>query len=639
VARTVPSRRASGSTPENFEDVSDDEGKEDDVVEGQRFTVFGAPVAVGRGVEVDQLFNHDADGNDDDRVVDDSILPADGPIVWSPVDIHEPIRQHGKEVRGKVAAEAEHTMIPPFRGNRERAANIPADCDSPLSLFKLMFCSTIINTFIAATNSYAQNTAKKGWKPLTANRFLKFLAMILYMGLVKMPERRRSYFSKDELYRIPFVSTLISGNQFENILSCWHWEDTSQLTQQERTVRAKKLNGFWQTDGFTNQLAQNFQTYWRLQQFIDIDEMSIYFKGRHRCRCYNPNKPEKWHFKAFCLNDGGGYLWNFYMYQGASEVRPEGWSATAYPVKKLLEPLQKVFKGSGKVVQGLGRILSLDNWYTSLEVAVYLMKEYGMYLIGTVKTNRKGLPKEHIYKKTGAKKPRGTMSSVAAVIDGVKVFFTSWMDSKPVHGLSTLHTQKERVLRKEKDAAGNFDPQEIWRPTMWKYYNIGMGGTDLHDQLGQYYCTMVRCYKWAIRIFTHFLHCAVINAHILYKAKTGSDCSLKEFTELLIKEIAALPDDDGEEEDEIVGEKRRSFGKASGFIKSPNRKKARVVHDPENFHYVTQDLTKRARCLVCSKNGVSTRCGLCDAPVCIKGYGDENCFRKFHVDVDFRKPH
>ena len=50
-------------------------------------------------------------------------------------------------------------------------------------------------------------------------------------------------------------------------------------------------------------------------------------------------KPEKWHFKAFCLNDGKtGYLWDFYLYRGATVVRDDGWSATAFLIKKLTDP-------------------------------------------------------------------------------------------------------------------------------------------------------------------------------------------------------------------------------------------------------------------------------------------------------------
>lgn len=61
-------------------------------------------------------------------------------------------------------------------------------------------------------------------------------------------------------------------------------------------------------------------------------------------------KPEKWRFKAFCLNDGTtGYLWNFYLYRGATEVRDDGWSATAFPIKKLTDPFTNLHH-TGKIL-------------------------------------------------------------------------------------------------------------------------------------------------------------------------------------------------------------------------------------------------------------------------------------------------
>lgn len=154
---------------------------------------------------------------------------------------------------------------------------------------------------------------------------------------------------------------------------------------------AKEADIFYLVEGFVEQLAVAAQHYWKLDQFIDIDKMSIYYKGRHKCRCYNPNKPEKWHFKAFCLNDGRtGYLWNFYLYRGATEIREDGWSATAYPIKKLTAPF------TNKHHKGKNFVMCTDNWYTSFEIAEYLRNTYDIHLIGTIKTNRSGNPKDRI---------------------------------------------------------------------------------------------------------------------------------------------------------------------------------------------------------------------------------------------------
>lgn len=336
-------------------------------------------------------------------VEDDSILP-EGTYVWEECEIKQP--STAEQVVRERIIENKESMIPKFLGNKKKVINIPEGTSSALQFFQLLFCTTILNTFVTATNSYATNTGTAKWRPINSTKLLKFFGAIIFMGVVTLPERKH-YWSSSK-FTAPFITKLISGRSFEAILSNLHWMDTSGLTQVQRNSYANE-NGFWQTDGFTTQLATNFRKYWNLQQFIDIDEMSIYFKGRHRCRCYNPNKPEKWHFKAFALNDAG-YLWSFYMYQGATERRPAGWSATAYPIKKLMEDYDMGIRG------GINRIMCLDNWYTSIEVAIFLWLTYKVYLIGTVKTNRKGLPKEHIFPKKGPnKKDRGVMTMVKAM--------------------------------------------------------------------------------------------------------------------------------------------------------------------------------------------------------------------------------
>ena len=180
-----------------------------------------------------------------------------------------------------------------------------------------------------------------------------------------------------------------------------------RLIVQQKKKRWKHLILFIKS---LEQLSDNFQKYYTLGHFYDIDEISVYFKGRHICRCYNPNKPHKWHFKLFGLNCSyTGYLWKFYPYRGAAEKREgiySGISATAFPVHKLTEP---------NVLHNKNHILCLDNWYMAPPLARFLVKERGIHSVGTCKTNRKGLPRQHMFTKTGKnKKVRGCLPTTSS---------------------------------------------------------------------------------------------------------------------------------------------------------------------------------------------------------------------------------
>jgi hypothetical protein len=102
-------------------------------------------------------------------------------------------------------------------------------------------------------------------------------------------------------------------------------------------------------------------------------------------------KPNKWHFKAFCLNDDATeYLSNFFLYRRRDEQRPAGMPATLFPVIKLTEPI---------MYHGKGHIMALDNWYTSTIVCrILIQAPLRMDVVGTCRVNRQGLPKANIYK-------------------------------------------------------------------------------------------------------------------------------------------------------------------------------------------------------------------------------------------------
>ena len=127
-------------------------------------------------------------------------------------------------------------------------------------------------------------------------------------------------------------------------------------------------------------------------------------------------------------------------------MREGGWSARAYPIEKLMEP------STNLVDKGKNYVMCTDNWYTSLEIAEYLMNTYGIHLIGTIKINRLGIPKSKIFPERGRnKRERGEMIMSKTTIDGHHYYFRAWMDSRPVHGLSTLPTTKSTVQRKVKE--------------------------------------------------------------------------------------------------------------------------------------------------------------------------------------------
>jgi hypothetical protein len=315
------------------------------VDDGQR-EVVGMVVA-DDNVEIDPE-NMDPRIEDED---DDESVPDEDDWEW----VDEPVADVTETIlRGRTTYSY---PIPTFLGPRSGPRNIPAGCESELDYFRLFFDDEIMDTFVTNTNTFSDSQTVK-MRETTKDELFKLLACIMYMGICSKP-RMRHHFDRTFFGGSPFCMRAFKGQRFEMLLSRLHWLNTSVLSEAEK-ARMRAADGFWNISSFLKRLSDNFAKHFSIGQSISIDEKTIRFKGHHRCRCFNPNKPNKYHLKAFCANDAAtGYCHRFFMYQGATEVRPDDVPATLYPIVKLLENEEYHHKNN---------ILSTDNWYTTLMI-------------------------------------------------------------------------------------------------------------------------------------------------------------------------------------------------------------------------------------------------------------------------------
>ena len=550
-----------------------------------------------------------------------------------------------RNTRGRGSVE------PPMHPMKERtgaAANIPLGTRSMPDFLSLLLPDEILQVFCDATNSYVKNMAIPSWPEknnLSVEELKAFFAVVLYQGIVQRPSHRMYWSNSSNIFSDPIVPSIMSYNRFNAISGNLHYVDTSRVSAAERTAR-NRADGFWTVSSFIEALVLNFQKYFECGTLISIDEMCIFFKGRHRCKCYNPMKPNKWHFKFFCLNDAGtGYLSNCIPYRGKDETRDPSVSATLAPLLNLTAP---------PMYHNKGNVLGIDNWYTSLDALANLSSEpRNMEVVGTCKTNRRGIPKSSVFPLTGrAKRLRGTIACKRAEFEGKNFFFTSWQDNKPVHMLSTFSPSISTCRRNTKEPGPNgiFVPLDIPRPTVIPVYNKAMGGTDKFDQFGSYYDDRKRSIKWHRRIFIHFIRAAVINAHILHNSstkKTKDHLTLLKAIQSIIISWGGLEDkghnnldaiDEDQEDDEedrtflSPGEKRQRASRAVWSY----QKSARLTgpHYPEVLQG-SASYDCRGRCKVCTGK-TRYKCQECDVYLHLKGSeGDQDCWKTFHTQDHF----
>ncbi len=130
---------------------------------------------------------------------------------------------------------------------------------------------------------------------------------------------------------------------------------------------------------FVTVMANRFQSHFNCDQDLDVDEQGIPAKCYHSAVLYNKDKPYKWFFKIYSLNDSKtSYMHYFYFFRGKDKLRSKDVLAAAYPVMELFNDPQ--YKKRNHVV-------FIDNYFNSLKLCEDLL-EQGIHTCGTVRPNR-----------------------------------------------------------------------------------------------------------------------------------------------------------------------------------------------------------------------------------------------------------
>ena len=226
---------------------------------------------------------------------------------------------------------------------------------------------------------------------------------------------------------------MISRERFELICKFLHFIDNESLPTYQGPPKLFKIYPV------ICHLNKKFQTLYLPNQNIAIDESLTLLNGRLSIRQYLPLKASKFGIKIFELCESTtGYLWCFLIYTGkntvleSSLITPET-PKTAAIVLKLLEALLS-----------RGHTLWMDNFYNSPELARQLKIQHSTDCVGTLKLNRKNVPKEVKDKKLKKGEIIARHSGPVTVL--------KWRDKRSVTLVSTYHSaDTQRVSKRGKE--------------------------------------------------------------------------------------------------------------------------------------------------------------------------------------------
>jgi hypothetical protein len=119
--------------------------------------------------------------------------------------------------------------------NRKAGAkNIPRDIeDLPYNFWRLLWDDTLIQQFCYHTNKYAEHNGDV-IDEITTDEMISFFGIIIYMGMLRLPHRRKYFAKCTDKFSNNFVKKLMSAKRFEQITKNLHSCDTYSIDETER---------------------------------------------------------------------------------------------------------------------------------------------------------------------------------------------------------------------------------------------------------------------------------------------------------------------------------------------------------------------------------------------------------------------
>lgn len=458
---------------------------------------------------------------------------------------------------------------------------------TPMESWSCFFTNDIMEIIVHYTNQYIEKIREKYGRERDA-KCIDLIELKAFIGLLYLAGVYKSNrLSLEELWGtngdgVEKFGLVMNIKRFKFIVRCLRFDDLR--TREAR----KKLDRLAPVRDIFTRFVQNCQKNYCLGENVTIDEKLEAFRGRCSFRQYIPSKPAKYGLKIFALVDAKlCYLYNLEIYAGK---QPNGEfevsNKPADVVKRLIQP-----------IEGSGRNLTADNWFTDFDLVEYLRKNKITY-VGTVKKNKRQLPQEFV---SSARRPEYDSKFGFNYSRSTSLVSYVPKKGKTVILVSSLHQDK------------TIDPEtgDRKKPSIITFYNGTKGGVDTADKMCASFNVARNTRRWPMVIFFSMLNMSSINSQIIYFGNGGKEILRR----LFIKELShAL----------VADELARRSVKTSGIPVPLQEKLKRFrANGPEEAQSSEEPSQKKRRCFPCTTQTRIRRlsryqCKKCTKALCLQ---------------------
>ena len=504
-----------------------------------------------------------------------------------------------------------------FTGNEGIEVPLPPNPTAE-DFFKLYITEDIIDHIVTQTNLYAQQyidreqnnlrpySLVKQWKPTDRQEMIAFLAILILMGIIHKP-RINMYWSTDTLLSTPIFSQLMGRDRFLLLLRFLHFADNRNHNpndpDRDRLYKVREV---------TDMIRRRCSSVYYPGKKLSVDESLVLFKGRVTFKQYIKTKRARFGIKLFQLCTSDGIVLDFLIYHGNMAPHLVELEDSLVTERIAVTLMQKYL--------GKGHHLYVDNYYTSVSLAKYLLQNE-TYITGTIRDHRKHFPTE--LKRAILDKGESAYFHHDNIVVMKYRAHKNSSTGKPkiVHLLTTSHRPAQANTTK-RDRDGNI----FQKPTCIIDYNYNMGGVDTMDQQLDAIDVLRKSYKWYKKLFLRLIMQCVLASHKLYKKQGGRNEFLLFMLDLCGMLLQNCPRLEGKPPaDNLVRLTGRNHFPGKREAPDWNKMKSRTK-----------------KCRVCAARGIKTQSGnevktawICKAcpgepGLCV----DKECFEIFHTKFD-----
>ena len=411
-----------------------------------------------------------------------------------------------------------------FTVNSGPRIHLARDSD-PIDYLQLFITNFSLDKIVTETNRYAQqwieghqdylvqhpHSRVHSWiKQGTTNRaeIKALLSLCINSGLIKKSAIHHYWDSTNPSQATPWFIERFNRDRFQLLLKFLHFADNE--LQPDPNSPDYKL---YKVKEIADRFRKIFRNLYVPGEDISVDESMVGYRGKTpHLRQYMPLKHHaRFGIKIWCVcvcvcvcDSHSHYTVNFEIYKGAhNEADRAEENVTHNLVIRLLQEPCLLYSGHH---------VGMDNYFSSPKLFLELYRA-NTKATGTVRSNRKGLPKAILKKtlpnNTTIERRKGPL----LCSDGGK---------RPV----LLSTAAKGGFVDQRNARGVMKH----KPAIVATYNSIMGGVDTTDARLYTYLSERRTMKWTHKLVFNLIGRCVLNAYIIYKEHTSQRPIRHQFT-------------------------------------------------------------------------------------------------------------